>query len=152
MVNEANEFFKKVLSLFLLGNIYKQYKGIYSKLLLDNPFTNTFKSILASIFKDIQKLSQNQNGILNRMNLFVYSVVLWKILRFLFSKFQSLRPPSNGKKIEKTQTLREKGSVPSFENLRKSNSFFRNKLQDKAKSLSSNTFISIKEIKAAKRS
>lgn len=53
MVNEANEFLKKVVSLFLIGNIYKQYKGIYSRVILENPISTALKSIILSIFKDL---------------------------------------------------------------------------------------------------
>ena len=83
--------FKKLISLvFLVGNL--QRLQIYNKLLAKSPISSIMKVIIKSIQDDLLVLvekskSLTNNNALNRVNLLVYTVVIWKLLRFLWLQY-----------------------------------------------------------------
>ena len=114
---------KKLISLvFLVGNM--QRLQIYNKLLTKNPVSTIFKVIVKSIYDDLLVLvekskSLTNNNAMNRVNLFVYTIVIWKILRFLWLQYQRIFDRSVDKQDKKRQSsiirnelIREIGSVP----------------------------------------
>lgn len=115
--------FKKLISLvFLVGNL--QRLQIYNKLLAKSPISSIMKVIIKSIQDDLLVLvekskSLTNNNALNRVNLLVYTVVIWKLLRFLWLQYQKLFGPPGSRPDKKklvsslrSDMIREIGSVP----------------------------------------